>query len=54
MRPIRNAKKQVLEQVLSAAFKRDGRDTVLAGFTPLGNFELTRKRDRVALSVLLP
>jgi len=52
--PYPKREKQVLEQVLSAAFKRDGRDTVLAGFTPLGNFELTRKRDRVALSVLLP
>jgi Ribonuclease G/E len=52
--PFPKREKQVLEQVLSAAFKRDGRDTVLAGFTPLGNFELTRKRDRVALSVLLP
>jgi ribonuclease G len=51
--PYPKREKQVLEQVLSAAFKRDGRDTVLAGFTPLGNFELTRKRDRVALSVLL-
>ncbi|SUZ32866.1 Ribonuclease G [Roseibaca ekhonensis] len=52
--PYPKREKQVLEQVLGAAFKRDGRDTVLAGFTPLGNFELTRKRDRVALSVLLP
>ncbi|MCC1482826.1 ribonuclease E/G [Roseibaca sp. Y0-43] len=52
--PYPKREKQVLEQVMRAAFKRDGRDTVLAGFTPLGNFELTRKRDRVALSVLLP
>ena len=51
--PYPKREKQVLEQSLRAAFKRDGRDTVLAGFTPLGNFELTRKRDRVALSVLL-
>lgn len=51
--PYPKREKQVLEQCLRAAFKRDGRDTVLAGFTPLGNFELTRKRDRVALSVLL-
>lgn len=52
--PYPKREKQVLEQVLNAAFKCDGRDTVLAGFTPLGNYELTRKRDRVALSVLLP
>ena len=51
--PYPKRERQVLEQAMRAAFKRDGRDTVLAGFTPMGNFELTRKRDRVALSVLL-
>lgn len=43
----------VLEQSLRAAFRRDGRDTVLAGWTPLGCFELTRKRDRAPLAQLL-
>lgn len=52
--PYPKRERQVLEQCLRAAFRSDGRDTVLAGFTPLGNFELTRKRDRVALDVLLP
>jgi Ribonuclease G/E len=51
--PYPKRERQVLEQCLRAAFRTDGRDTVLAGFTPLGNFELTRKRDRVALDVLL-
>ncbi|MGP9791839.1 ribonuclease E/G [Roseinatronobacter sp. NSM] len=51
--PCAKKDRQVLEQSLQAAFRRDGRDTVLAGWTPLGNFELTRKRDRVALSACL-
>ncbi|WFE75987.1 ribonuclease E/G [Roseinatronobacter sp. S2] len=51
--PCAKKDRQVLEQSLRASFRRDGRDTVLAGWTPLGNYELTRKRDRVALSVCL-
>jgi Ribonuclease G/E len=52
--PFPKRDRHIIEQAMRAAFKHDGRDTVLAGFTPLGNFELTRKRDRVALSVLWP
>ena len=51
--PCAKKDRQVLEQSLRAAFRRDGRDTVLAGWTPLGNYELTRKRDRVALHACL-
>ncbi len=51
--PLSKKDRQVLEQTLRAAFRRDGRDTVLAGWTPLGNFELTRKRDRVPLAEAL-
>ena len=47
--PCAKKDRPVLEQTLRAAFRRDGRDTVLAGWTPLGNYELTRKRDRIAL-----
>jgi len=43
-----------LEQALRAAVRRDGRDITLAGWTPLGQFELTRKRDRPTLETLLP
>ena len=45
--------RQIIEQTLRASFRSDGRDTVLAGWTPLGNFELTRKRDRMPLTRLL-
>lgn len=47
--PFPKKDRHILEQSLRAAFRREGRDTVLAGWTPLGNFELTRKRDRVPL-----
>ncbi|TVS05401.1 MAG: ribonuclease G [Rhodobacteraceae bacterium] len=51
--PFPKKDRHILEQSLKAAFRRDGRDTVLAGWTPLGNFELTRKRDRVPLHEVL-
>jgi len=40
-----------LEQQLRVAFKGEASETALAGWTPLGNFELQRKRDRIALAV---
>jgi Rne/Rng family ribonuclease len=42
-----------LEDALKAAFRKDGAETALAGWTPLGNFELQRKRDRVPLSEVM-
>jgi Ribonuclease G/E len=45
--------RQVLEQVLTAAFKREGAEATLAGWTPLGNYELTRRRDRLPLTETL-
>ncbi len=51
--PFPKKDRQILEQSLRAAFRSDGRDTVLAGWTPLGNFELTRKRDRMPLREVL-
>jgi len=41
------------EQALKAAFKSDGNDTVLAGWTPLGHFEIQKKRTRVPLTQAL-
>lgn len=38
-----------VEQVLKAAFRADGIETSLAGWTPLGNYELQRKRERLPL-----
>jgi Ribonuclease G/E len=43
-----------IETTLRAAFKADPIETVLAGWTPLGHFELQRKRERLPLSEALP
>jgi len=51
--PFPKKERQILEQSLRAAFRSDGRDVSLAGWTPLGNFELTRKRDRMPLRQVL-
>ncbi len=47
--PIPKKDRGTLEQVLRAAFKGEGGDTVLAGWTPLGLYEVQRRRDRVPL-----
>ncbi|HHX88856.1 MAG TPA: ribonuclease G [Paracoccus sp.] len=46
--PCPKKNRHVLEQTLRKAF-RDGVETTLAGWTPLGNFELQRRRDRQPL-----
>lgn len=51
--PMPKRDRHILDQVLKAAFKADG-ETNLAGWTTLGLYELTRKRDRLPLSELLP
>ncbi len=38
------------EDVLRTAFKADSGETTLAGWTPLGHYELRRKRDRIPLT----
>jgi ribonuclease G len=50
--PMPKRDRHILDQVLKAAFKTDG-DSNLAGWTVLGLYELTRKRDRLPLSDLL-
>ncbi len=52
--PMPRKDRQALEQALEAACRRDTSEITLAGWTPLGNFELHRKRDRLALHRLLP
>ncbi|MDG4650433.1 ribonuclease E/G [Roseibacterium sp. SDUM158017] len=42
------------EQALARAFRQDGADVVLAGWTPLGHFEIQKKRDRLPLAALWP
>ncbi|MEM0977129.1 MAG: ribonuclease E/G [Pseudomonadota bacterium] len=42
--------RRLIEQALRAAFRADPVDTTLVGWTPLGHFELQRKRERLPLS----
>lgn len=51
--PMPKKDRRQLESVLKAAFRADPVDTVLAGWTPLGNFELQRKRERLPLAEVL-
>ena len=51
--PMPKRDRAALEQQLRAAFRRDTTETSLAGWTPLGNYELQRKRDRMTLTEAL-
>lgn len=51
--PMGKKDRRDFETALRAAFRRDATETALAGWTPLGHFELQRKRDRVPLSEVL-
>ncbi|MCQ0968867.1 ribonuclease E/G (plasmid) [Paracoccus sp. TK19116] len=42
-----------LDQVLKAAFRGDGAETTLVGWTAMGLYEINRKRDRAPLSRVL-
>ncbi|MGH1368560.1 MAG: ribonuclease E/G [Maritimibacter sp.] len=49
--PMPKKDRHQFEQVMRAAFRTDGIETVLAGWTPLGHFELQRKRERLPLEL---
>lgn len=51
--PMPKRDRVALEQVLRAAFRGESAETSLAGWTPLGLYELVRKRDRIPLTELL-
>lgn len=51
--PMPKKERRGFEQVLKAAFRADTVDTVLAGWTPLGHFELQRKRERLPIAGLI-
>ncbi len=51
--PIPKRDRVALEQVLTAAFKTDGTETTLVGWTAMGLYEISRKRDRARLARLL-
>ena len=50
--PMPKRDRHILDQVMKAAFKGDG-EAHLAGWTGLGLYEMTRRRDRLALKDLL-
>ena len=52
--PMPKKDRRAFEVALRSAFKTDTIDTALLGWTPLGHFELQRKRARLPLDGLLP
>jgi Ribonuclease G/E len=51
--PMPKKDRRVFEDALRAAFRRDEVETVLAGWTPLGHYELQRQRARMPLAEVL-
>jgi len=51
--PMAKKDRRQFETSLRAAFRADIVETTLVGWTPLGHFELQRKRDRMALSEVM-
>lgn len=51
--PMPKKDRATLEQVLRAAFRGESAETSLAGWTPLGLYEIVRKRDRQPLTEAL-
>lgn len=52
--PMVKKDRRVFESTLRAAFRADAVETALVGWTPLGHFELQRKRDRLPLKECMP
>lgn len=52
--PMPKGQRRQIEQALKAAFRADPVETVLAGWTPLGQYEMQRKRERLPLAETLP
>jgi len=51
--PLKKTDRKRIEEALKTAFRKDPVETTLAGWTPMGNFELQRKRERRPLTELL-
>lgn len=51
--PMPKKDRRVFETTLRAAFRKDPVETTLAGWSPLGHFELQRKRDRLPVTDIL-
>ncbi|QYK39831.1 MAG: ribonuclease E/G [Paracoccaceae bacterium] len=52
--PFPKKERHILDQVIRAAFKGEGAETALSGWTTMGLYELHRRRDRLPLARLLP
>ena len=52
--PMPKRDRKQLEDAIKKTFRQDGSDVVVAGWTPLGNLEITRKRDRAPLASVWP
>lgn len=52
--PMPKSNRRQVESALRSAFRSDSVETALVGWTPIGHFELQRKRERLALSATLP
>ncbi|MTJ05748.1 MAG: ribonuclease G [Sediminimonas qiaohouensis] len=52
--PMPKKERRVFEDTLRAAFRADAIETTLAGWTPLGHYELQRQRQRQPLTEVLP
>lgn len=52
--PMPKRDRKQLEDAVKKAFRQEGGDVVVAGWTPLGMLELTRKRDRAPLCQIWP
>ncbi len=50
--PMPKKDRKLFETALKSAFRSDGTETALAGWTPLGHYEMHRKRDRIPLKEL--
>lgn len=51
--PLKKTERRRIEDTLKSAFRRDPVETTLSGWTPLGHFELQRKRERRPVAELL-
>ncbi|MEO1140569.1 MAG: ribonuclease E/G [Pseudomonadota bacterium] len=50
--PMPKKDRRMFESTLKAAFRKDSVETALVGWTPLGHYELQRKRDRLPLPMV--
>lgn len=52
--PMPKKDRRQFEDALRRAFREDGAEVVLAGWTPLGHYEIQKKRDRFPIAAIWP